>query len=101
MNIQELKSIINSGLPDEVVKSEIFKLLARDEFTIPIILNILQRERDLNKEIIEEMNQLLSKAHIGLGNRKFNRDNFMQKEIADFYIKYKDHVSHCFKIDGL
>lgn len=97
MNLQELKSIINSGLPDEVVKSEIINSLAKDENVIPVIMKILERERQFKKEIHEEMNVLLSKAHIGLDDKKFNDGNFMQKEIIEFYTKYKDYVGHCFK----
>lgn len=97
MNLQELKSIINSGLPDDVVKSEIINSLAKDENIIPIIMKILERERQFKKEIHEEMNLLLSKAHVGLDDKKFNADNFMQKEIIEFYTKYKDYVGHCFK----
>jgi hypothetical protein len=97
MNVQELKSIINSGLPDEVVKSEIINSLAKDENVIPVVMRILERERELKKEIHSEMNLLLSKAHIGLDNKKFNEDDFMQKEIIEFYTKYRGYVGHCFK----
>lgn len=97
MNIKELKSIINSGLPDDVIKSEIINSLAKDENVIPVVMEILERERQFKKEIHEEMNVLLSKAHIGLDDKKFNEDNFMQKEIIDFYTKYKGYVGHCFK----
>ena len=97
MNIKELKSIINSGLPDDVIKSEIINSLAKDENVIPVVMEILERERQFKKEIHEEMNVLLSKAHIGLDDRKFNEGNFMQKEIIDFYTKYKGYVGHCFK----
>lgn len=97
MNIKELKSIINSGLPDDVIKSEIINSLAKDENVIPVVMKILERERQFKKEIHQEMNVLLSKAHIGLDNKKFNEGNFMQKEIIDFYTKYKGYVGHCFK----
>lgn len=97
MNLQELKSIINSGLPDDVVKSEIINSLAKDENVIPVVMKILERERQFKKEIHEEMNVLLSKAHVGLDDKKFNDGNFMQKEIIEFYTKYKGHVGHCFK----
>lgn len=97
MNLQELKSIINSGLPDDVVKSEIINSLAKDENVIPVVMKILERERQFKKEIHEEMNVLLSKAHIGLDDKKFNEGNFMQKEIIEFYTKYKGYVGHCFK----
>jgi hypothetical protein len=93
MNLQELKSIINSGLPDDVVKSEIINSLTKDENVIPVVMKILERERQFKKEIHEEMNLLLSKAHVGLDDKKFNDGNFMQKEIT----KYKGYVGHCFK----
>ena len=97
MNLQELKSIINSELPDDVVKYEIINSLAKDENVIPVVMRILEREREFKKEIHSEMNLLLSKAHIGLDNKEFNKDNFMQKEIIEFYTKYKGYVGHCFK----
>ena len=97
MNLQELKSIINSGLPDDVIKSEIINSLAKDENVIPVVMKILERERQFKKQIHEEMNLLLSKAHVGLDNKKFNDKNFMQKEIIEFYKKYKGYVGHCFK----
>ena len=89
MNIKELKSIINSGLPDDVIKSEIINSLAKDENVIPVVMRILERERQFKKEIHNEMNVLLSKAHIGLDDKKFNNGNFIQNEIIEFYTKYK------------
>jgi hypothetical protein len=97
MNLQELKSIINSGLPDDVVKSKIINSIAKDENVIPVVMKILERERQFKKEIHEEMNVLLSKAHVGLDDNKFNEGNFMQKEIIEFYTKYKGYIGHCFK----
>lgn len=96
MNLPELKSIINSGLPDEVIKSEIINSLAKDENIIPVIMQILERERAFKKGLQAEMNLLLSKAHVGLDDRKFNKGGFMQKEIIEFYRKYKGFVGHCF-----
>ena len=97
MNLQELKSIINSGLPDDVVKSKIINSIAKDENVIITIMKVLESERKFKNEIHDEMNVLLSKAHIGLDDKKFNDGNFMQKEIIEFYTKYKGYVGHCFK----
>lgn len=97
MNIKELKSIINSSLEDDIIKSEIINSLARDENVISDVMKILERERQLKKSIHDEMNILLSKAHIGLDNKKFNEDGFIQKEIIDFYRRHKEYVGHCFK----
>jgi hypothetical protein len=97
MDLKELKLIINSDLPDEVIKLEIINSIAKDENVIITIMKVLEREREFKKEIHSEMNLLLSKAHIGLDNKKFNEGNFMQKEIVEFYTKYRGYVGHCFK----
>ena len=97
MNIKELKSIINSGLPDDIIRFRIINSLAKDENVIPDVIRILERERQFKKELCDEMNLLLSKAHIALDNKKFNEGNFIQKEIIDFYKRHKGYVGHCFK----
>ena len=86
MNIKELKEIINSSLPEEIIKSYIINSIAKDENAIPTIMLILERERKFKKQISDEMNLLLSKAHTGLDNRKLNDGNFMQKEIMKTFI---------------
>lgn len=97
MNLQELKTILNSGLADEIIEYKIIDVLAKDENVISTILMIIERERNFKKEIQTEMNLLLSKAHVGLENKKFNSGDFIQKEIVAFYTKYKGYVGHCFK----
>jgi hypothetical protein len=97
MNLKELKSIINSELPDDVVKSEIINSLAKDENVISVVMRVLEREREVKKEIQAEMNLLLSKAHIGLDNKELNEDGLIQKEITEFYKIYKAYVKHCFR----
>jgi hypothetical protein len=97
MNIKELKKIANSDIPEELMKSAIINSLARDENIITLVMKILDQERQLKKEMQQEMNLLLSKAHLGLEKKELNEDGFMQKEILEFYDKYKENVSHCFK----
>jgi uncharacterized protein YebE (UPF0316 family) len=97
MNIEELKSLFNSDLSDEIKKSEIINSLARDENVIPIVMRILESERRQKKELLDNMNLLLSKAHVGLEDPKFNDGGFIQKQIVEFYIKYKNKIGHCFK----
>lgn len=97
MDLKKIKSIINSNLPDEVVESEIINLIAKDENVIITMMKVLETERKFKSEMYSEMNLLLSKSHIGLDNKKYNQDNFMQKEIIEFYTKYRGYVGHCFK----
>lgn len=97
MDIKEIRKIINSELSDEYTEKMIINILAKDEKVIPMIMNILEQERAYKNEVYSEMNLLLSKAHLGLENKKYNSDGFMQKEIIEFYTKYKGYVGHCFK----
>ncbi len=97
MDFKKLTIIINSSLPNEVKELQIIDCLSKDKNVIPLIMKILDREREVKKEISQEMNVLLSKTHLALDNPKYNEDNFMQKEIIEFYTKYKDQIGHCFK----
>lgn len=97
MNLQELKTIINSGLPEEVIESEVINILSKDEDIILILMKLLEKERQFKKKMYQEMNLLLSKADVGLDNPEINEGNFMQKEISEFYIKYKGYLGHCFR----
>lgn len=100
MNIEKLKQILNSGLEPKLIEQLIINCLAEDESVMPTIIRILDVERKSKKILLQDMNLLLSKAHIGLDDKKFNKDGFMQKEIIEFYRKYKDMVGHCFKNIG-
>ena len=98
MDIKGIKDIVNSdNLSDGAKESKIIDCLAQDENVIPLMMTILNREREMKSEVLVEMNVLLSKAESGLENPKLNTDGFMQKEIIEFYKKYKNVVNHCFK----
>ena len=98
MNINEIKDIIDlPGMSDEYKRILIIEVMAKDEKAIPDILDILAYERKSNKELTTDMNVLLSKAHLGLETPKLNKGGFMQKEIIEFYRKYRNKIGHCFK----
>ncbi|MCC6683438.1 MAG: hypothetical protein IT247_00045 [Bacteroidia bacterium] len=97
MDIKKIREIVNSELSDEYTEKMIIDVISKDEKVIPIIMKILEDERLYKNEVYSEMNLLLSKAHLGLENKKYNSDGFMQKEIIEFYTKYKGYVGHCFK----
>ena len=99
MDLEKIKNIVNSKITDELKCHLIVDCLAKDEQVIPLMLQILQVERIRKEKISMEMNQLLSKADVGLDDVKFNEGGFMQKEIYEFYKKHKDvpGVGHCFK----
>jgi len=96
MNVQAIKEICNSGLPEETIEYMIITVLSSDEKIIPTIMKILERERSDKKDLLLDCNLLLSKAHLGLEKPEFNSEGFMQKEIRQFYRKYKGKIGHCF-----
>ena len=97
MDLQAIKTTVNSDVPDNVKEDLIICILANDERVIENILSIIKEEREQKKRLLEDINLLLSKAHTGLEQPQYNKDGFMQKEITEFYLKNKKYIGHCFK----
>ena len=99
MNLKALKEVLNSNYPDSSKEYEIINILSKDEKIIPIIMDILERERLYKKEIYSECNLLLSQADTCLEEPKFTKTCGIQEKIYNFFKKYKDAkgVGHCFK----
>jgi len=104
MDLETIKSIINSDKDNLVKEAAIIKILSKDKNVIPFIMNILNEERYLKNNLISDMNQELSRAHIYLDgydgqNKKkagsFTRE-FVIDKISEFYIKYTGSITHCF-----
>jgi len=101
MRIDLIREVIEAGLDDGLIEEFIIQILARDENLIPTLMRILDAERKTKSKLITEMNFQLSRADIGLDDPKvINEDDFIQKEIKEFYAKFKDSVGHCFKDYG-
>lgn len=92
MNLEKIKEIVNAGN----INWEFMLLyeISKDEKAIPSIMQILDAERRDNKELIQDLNAMLSKAHLGLEKPQINKGGFMQKEIRDFY--KSGRIGHCF-----
>jgi hypothetical protein len=103
MDLKKLKAIlINDDLPDDHKKYLIIKVLSDDKEVIPMILEILDVERENKKELIIDLNLELSRAHIMIemlpeSKKKLSLDRqFVLDKIAEFYIKWKGKIRHCF-----
>ncbi len=110
MNIQALKEALNNNLTsDEQKEYIIIHILAKDKSAMPMILEVLKTEREINRELMIDMNLELSRAHIfieeytpeivKLKNGKHPQrltKYFILDEISAFYVKYKGMVQHCF-----
>ena len=98
MNISKIKEIVTNPLLDDHAKRTlIITIIADDVTAIPDVLGILDRERTKRKELISDMNVLLSKADAALDSPKLNKNKFIQKEVKDLYIKWKGFINHLWK----
>jgi hypothetical protein len=104
MDIDVIKEIVNSNDSILLKETKIIEHLSEDKNCIPTLLRILERERSTDKELIQDMNQELSRAQIYIDMLKespedskasFNK-GFVLDEIAKFYFKYKKFVTHCY-----
>jgi len=96
MNLNKIKEIIELPLISEADKEDlIINEISKDKDAVPMVLRMLNAERERKEELVSTMNLLLSKADIGLKEPKLNTDGFMQKEISEFYDTAE--VDHCFK----
>ncbi len=66
MNLKAIRQVIESDLPDEEKEGAIIKILAEDKNVIPLVMEILEAEREKKSELISDMNAELSRAHIFL-----------------------------------
>lgn len=104
MNLKQLKEIINSPIPSNVMESLIIASLAKDKNVMKDILALIEEERNTNNELISEFNLQLSRAHIHIDCRPESKSeskesankSFIMDEIAKFYIKYKGVVTHLY-----
>ncbi len=104
MNIDKIKTIVNSGIDHDTMRRFIIEVIADDENVIPMVMQILDAERSARKELITDLNLNLSRAHIYIEERPeskkeskncFNK-TFVIDKIAEVYIKYKGAIQHCF-----
>jgi len=106
MDIKSIKQIVNSNLPADYQEKEILAILADDKKVVPYIMEILQNERNRNKELLLDTNMELSRALITLDTnlsaaKGRKQTNFVVGEIKKHYMKWKDYIKCCFNVQGL
>ena len=108
MDIKKIREIVSLGLPEQTIEMLILGVIAEDKNAIPTILKILESERNDNRELLLDTNLELSRALIVLNdaNLRWNKKcsptpRWIVGEIKKHYIKWKDKISCCYKIDGL
>lgn len=108
MDIKSIKSVLdNNLLPDDVKGDIILSIIALDKNALPMILKILDSEREKNEELIMESNAELSRALITLQDPNIGKKkpiielSFVIGEIKKHYIKWQNTIKCNFKIKGL
>ena len=108
MNIQKIKDIINTNIPDELKEIYILNVISEDPNVIPTILNILEEERSRNNELILDSNTELSRALVVLKdkNLKYNKKiiadpKWVVDQIILHYKKWQEQIKCGFKMEGL
>lgn len=109
MDINKIKQVVNSSvITDAQKESYILSILSEDKNVIPMILGILDAERDTNRDVLLETNAELSRALVVLkdNNLKWNKKiiadpEWVVGEIIKHYQKWKGYVKCNFKVDGL
>jgi len=100
MNIELIKTIVNSQLTAEEQEELILSVLADDEKVIPYILKILNKEREKQRNLILDMNLELNKSLFVLNRcikEKKNKDlieqiEFIINSIKEHYSKWKNYI---------
>lgn len=109
MNFEKLQRILALEIDDGSKRKLVLQELSNDKKVIPNLLEILQSEREEQKELILDMNIELSRAHLyiddyavlektksGAPKKEGVTKHFVMDKIAEFYVKYKGKVSHAF-----
>lgn len=105
MNLKRIQDILSSPYDNDAKEYYILKEIAKDENAIPMVLELLNQEREVKKELIQDMNVELSRAELLIDNPKIGVPKtkgqtfreFVLEEIKKFYEKYQGYVGHCFK----
>ena len=105
MDIKKIREIINLNLSDELTENYLIAIISDDKKVIPVILELLNSERELKEKLLSDTNVELSRALVVLQdkNLKYNKKiiadpSWVVGEIIKHYKKWKDYITCNFKI---
>ena len=108
MDVNKIQGITNLGISDKQKEMAILSVIAEDKNAIPIILRILNSEREKREELILDSNAELSRALAVLkdenlkGNKKMISDpKWVADQIIQHYRKWKNYIKCNLKVNGL
>ena len=108
MDIKSIKSVLdNNSLPENIKENLILSIIALDKKAVPMILQMLDSEREKNEELILDSNAELSRALITLEDPNIGKKkpiielSFVVGEIKKHYLKWQNTIKCNFKVKGL
>lgn len=98
MNIKAIKEVVNSPIPDENKEYLITQILSQDRKLIPILLDMLNHERNQQKELIDDLNVEVSRYHSSIKDIRFLKKQipFYNQETKKLYEKWKGYIGPLF-----
>lgn len=106
MDLKTITDIVNSNMPDSYKETGILLVIAKDEKVIPNILEILNNERQLKKELLLDTNEELSRALIVLKDKKLTakrgiiaQPSWVVGKIVEHYKKWRGVISCTFPLN--
>jgi hypothetical protein len=108
MDIKKIKEIVNSDFPEDFKKYAILSTIAKDRDAIPYMLQVLEEEREQQRELLLDTNLELSRALVVLNDKNLKSNKkvvtdpkWVVGEIKKHYVKWKNHIKCNFNIEGL
>ena len=109
MNIEKIKTAVNSQLSEDMVRASIIRAIAEDKHAISDILELVKTQTEIKHELINDLNLNLSRAHIFIDSympdqpklkKNESEPNFSKSfvvdEIAKFYLTNQNRIVHLF-----
>lgn len=98
MKIENIRTVVNSNLPDSLKERTILHILADDKNVIPYLLIMLQTERESKEELILDSNAELSRAATVLQNPELADSSWVLEQIKLHYEKWKEVIKCNFNL---
>ncbi len=101
MDIESIEKIVTSkALSKEQKEFAVIRLIALSKTAIQDVLKLVDARAKEDWELVKDLNELLSLAHVAITTPKLNKDDHVQSKIYKFY-EDNDRVRHNFKIEGI
>lgn len=99
MNLNNIKEIVDSNLPNNIKEKLIIVELSKDSQVIPKVMEILNVEREANKSLITDANVQISRFVAQAQSPRLVEKEFLIEQAKKFYDKY-EQIQPCYNLEG-